>query len=238
MWPFSTKRSLEEAGILRGWTDWHSHILPGVDDGIRTQEQSLKVLAFYAEAGVTDVWLTPHVMEDIPNTPAALKERFSVLKSAYAGPVRLHLAAEHMLDNLFQERFEAGELLPLGPEGKHLLVETSYFNPPMDLWDILERIRARGLQPVLAHPERYVYMEGKDYRRLKEMRVLFQLNLLSLAGLYGPGAARRAEILLEAGMYDLCGSDLHRLGAVREALAARVLKKKTVQALLQIPNTL
>jgi tyrosine-protein phosphatase YwqE len=82
MWPFSTQRSLEEAGILRGWTDWHSHILPGVDDGIRTQEQSLKVLAFYAEAGVTDVWLTPHVMEDIPNTPAALKERFSVLKSA------------------------------------------------------------------------------------------------------------------------------------------------------------
>ena len=238
MWPFSTKRSLEEAGILRGWTDWHSHILPGVDDGIRTQEQSLKVLAFYAEAGVTDVWLTPHVMEDIPNTPAALKERFAVLKSAYVGPVRLHLAAEHMLDNLFQERFEAGELLPLGPEGKHLLVETSYFNPPMDLWDILERIRARGLQPVLAHPERYVYMEEKDYRRLKEMRVLFQLNLLSLAGLYGPGAARRAEILLEAGMYDLCGSDLHRLGAVREALAARVLKKKTVQALLQIPNTL
>ena len=218
MWPFSTKRSLEEAGILRGWTDWHSHILPGVDDGIRTQEQSLKVLAFYAEAGVTDVWLTPHVMEDIPNTPAALKERFSVLKSAFAGPVRLHLAAEHMLDNLF--------------------LETSYFNPPMDLWDILERIRARGLQPVLAHPERYVYMEEKDYRRLKEMRVLFQLNLLSLAGLYGPGAARRAEILLEAGMYDLCGSDLHRLGAVREALAARVLKKKTVQALLQIPNTL
>ena len=238
MWPFSTKRSLEEAGILRGWTDWHSHILPGVDDGIRTQEQSRKVLAFYAEAGVTDVWLTPHVMEDIPNTPAALKERFSVLKSAYAGPVRLHLAAEHMLDNLFLERFEAGELLPLGPEGKHLLVETSYFNPPMDLWDILERIRARGLQPVLAHPERYVYMEGKDYQRLKEMQVLFQLNLLSLAGLYGPGAARRAEILLEAGMYDLCGSDLHRLGAVREALAARVLKKKTMQALLQIPNTL
>ena len=238
MWPFSTQRSLEEAGILRGWTDWHSHILPGVDDGIRTQEQSRKVLAFYAEAGVTDVWLTPHVMEDIPNTPAALKERFAALKSAYAGPVRLHLAAEHMLDNLFLERFEAGELLPLGPEGKHLLVETSYFNPPMDLWDILERIRARGLQPVLAHPERYVYMEGNDYRRLKEMRVLFQLNLLSLAGLYGPGAARRAEILLEAGMYDLCGSDLHRLGAVREALAARVLKKKTVQALLQIPNTL
>ena len=218
MWLFSTKRSLEEAGILRGWTDWHSHILPGVDDGIRTQEQSLKVLAFYAEAGVTDVWLTPHVMEDIPNTPAALKERFAVLKSAYAGPVRLHLAAEHMLDNLFLERFEAGELLPLGPEGKHLLVETSYFNPPMDLWDILERLRARGLQPVLAHPERYVYMEGKDYRRLKEMRVLFQLNLLSLAGLYGPGAARRAEILLEAGMYDLCGSDLQRLCAVREAL--------------------
>ena len=116
MWPFS--RRTDAAGLLDpGFTDWHCHVLPGVDDGVRTMAEALEVLEEYGRRGVAEVWLTPHIMEDIPNTTAALRERFSELQAAYSGPVRLHLAAENMLDSLFEERLESGDLLPLGPGG-------------------------------------------------------------------------------------------------------------------------
>ena len=233
MWPFTRKVALQGAGYFRDWTDWHCHILPGVDDGIRTMEDSLKVLSFYADIGVREVWLTPHVMEDIPNTPAGLKERFADLSSAYHGPLKLHLAAEHMLDNLFEERLAAGEVLAIGAAGDTLLVETSYFNPPIDMDGLLRRISGKGFRPLLAHPERYVYMEPKDYRRLRESGVAFQLNLLSLSGMYGADARKRALQLLKEGMYERTGSDLHRLRPFAHAISEKCLTK---QQLAQLPK--
>ena len=168
------------------------------------------MLEEYGRRGVAEVWLTPHIMEDIPNTTAALRERFYELQAAYSGPVRLHLASENMLDSLFEERLERGDLLPLGPGGDHLLVETSYFSAPAGFHELLGRIRARGFHPVLAHPERYVYMEDGDYRRLREEGVKFQLNLPSLTGHYGPLARKKAERLRKAGWYEFEGTDLHR----------------------------
>lgn len=231
MWLFGSKTSLLQAGVLRGWTDWHSHILPGVDDGIRCLEDSLAVLKWYEAQGVREVWLTPHIMEDIPNRPAELQARFAELQAAYAGPVSLHLAAEHMLDPLFSERLAAGEVLPIGPEGDMLLVETSYFNPPMDLDGMLESVRKRGFRPLLAHPERYVYMEMKDYQRLASAGVALQLNLPSLAGAYGEDVRRKAADLLRAGLYDRCGSDLHRLSHFQRALSERSVPQKLLASL-------
>lgn len=218
MWPFSHKVALVNSGYFRDWTDWHCHILPGVDDGIRTMEDALAVLSFYANIGVREVWLTPHIMEDIPNTPAELRARFAELQAAYHGPVQLHLAAEHMLDNLFDERFAAGEVLPLGEKEDTLLVETSYFNPPMDMDGRLRRIAKAGYRPLLAHPERYVYMDMKDFRRLRESGVEFQLNLLSLTGHYGLEARKKALLLLKEGLYNRIGSDLHRLRSFQVAI--------------------
>ena len=196
---------------LAGFTDHHSHILFGVDDGVKTLEKSLAVLQRYEELGIAEVWCTPRIMEDIPNTPAGLRARFAELCAAYQGPVKLHLAAENMMDQLFEERLEANDLLPLGETGNHLLVETSYFTPPMGMKDILRRIKAKGYFPVLAHPERYVYMDKDDYRELKGMEILFQVNLSSLAGGYGPEAEDKSHWLLKKGFYDLAGSDLHSL---------------------------
>ena len=302
MWPFTKYYSILDSGFLDGATDWHCHILPGVDDGIRTMESALEVLTYYEEIGIREVWLTPHIMEDVPNTPAALRARFAEFKAAYNGPIRLHLAAENMLDTLFDRRFETRDLLTMvhhpsalehltqsidnqrtetigpassahpdeapgasrtpgdqptatpgsskahgaespttpgafpadtipGPHGDMLLVETSYFSPPMAFEDTLDEIRLKGLHPLLAHPERYVYMGRRDYRRLKENGVRFQLNLMSLVGMYGDDAADKASSLLLEGMYDFAGSDLHRLSPWQRAISDPCLTKKEVAAL-------
>lgn len=165
MWFFKKRTSLKDSDIFRGFTDWHCHLLPGVDDGVQTMEESLRVLSLYEQLGIGEVWLTPHIMEDMPNTTQGLKERFAELYATYQGNITLHLAAENMLDNLFEERLKKNDLLPLGKDGKHLLVETSYFNPPMGLNNILLRIKSKGYVPVLAHPERYVYMDEDDYKQ-------------------------------------------------------------------------
>ena len=181
-------------------------------------DESLQILAEYERLGVKEVWLTPHIMEDIPNTTEKLRGRFAELKTAYQGSVMLHLASENMLDNLFEERLNKNDLLPIGKDGRHLLVETSYFNPPMGLQNILLRIKAKGYFPILAHPERYQYMAESDYQKLKSMNILFQLNQFSLFGLYGKEVQKRAKTLQKQGMYNYIGTDLHRISTLQNAL--------------------
>ena len=195
---------------LSNLTDCHSHILPGVDDGVQSMEEALEILSAYEEMGIREVWLTPHIMEDVPNTPQGLNERFQELTQAYTGPIRLHLAAEHMIDNAFMPRLEAGEVMPHGRHKNMLLVETSYFNPPLQFEDTLKRVKSKGYFPILAHPERYRYiLDLAGYRHLKNLGVKFQLNLLSLSGMYGREAAAKARDMLKNNMYDFVGSDIH-----------------------------
>jgi tyrosine-protein phosphatase YwqE len=219
---FSRSLKVSASGLMQGRTEWHCHILPGVDDGFRTMEDSLAALSRYEEIGIREVWLTPHIMEDIPNRTSALRERFNELIAAYRGRLVLHLASENMLDNLFEERLEADDLLPLSD--KRLLVETSFFNPPYEMDRTLESIKSRGYFPLLAHPERYMYMDKKRYEQLKGMDIEFQLNIPSLIGSYGPEVKSKAEHLLEAGMYNYSGTDLHRLSSLEHLLEADLKK--------------
>lgn len=218
MWQFRKKLSLDKSGFFHGFTDWHSHILPGVDDGVQTMDEALHILAKYEHLGIKEVWLTSHIMEDIPNTTAHLRNRFAELQATYSGNVTLHLASENMIDKLFEERLEQNDLLPLGEDGNHLLIETSYFNPPMSLHVILMKIKTKGYYPVLAHPERYLYMDDDDYKQLKYMGIKFQLNLFSLYGIYGRDVQKKAQKLHKAGMYEYTGTDLHRLKTLKIVL--------------------
>lgn len=211
MFCFFKNHTIGETGILNGLTDWHSHILPGVDDGFRSIKDSLEALSRYESLGISEVWLTPHVMEDVPNATEVLKNRFSELCDAYKGALRLHLAAEYMMDSLFERRLRDRDLLPLGTGGKHLLVETSYFNPPAGLVEILKSIKTAGYFPVLAHPERYMYMDMEDYSALMDSGVRLQLNLCSLVGMYGKEVQKKAFRLLRKGYFSIVGTDLHRL---------------------------
>ena len=223
------KHSILSGGVLDGRTDRHSHILFGVDDGVRTVEESLKVLELEEEAGITDVWCTPHIMEDVPNTTEGLKSRFRELQVAYKGKITLHLAAEYMLDTLFEERFRQGDLLTM--EDNTVLIETSTWNPPPALYDTLREMQKAGYRPLLAHPERYRYLNGPGFERIHKMGVHFQMNLASLVGYYGETAMKKVQLLLEMGWYSEIGTDCHRILSLSEQLNREVLRKNVLDLL-------
>jgi len=223
---FNRRQSLLNSGLLRGAVDNHSHILYGLDDGVKTQEDSLAILRYMEEQGVSEVWFTPHVMEDVPNTTAGIRARFEELKAVYEGGLQLYLAAEYMIDTLFEERLAQKDLLRHGEYS--VLVETSAVAPPINLWEVLEKMLAAGYRPLIAHPERYRYMDKSDYRRLHEMGCIFQLNLPSILGYYGGSARERGLDLLDKGWYAMCGTDCHRFKALQGQFAAKELKKDTL----------
>lgn len=227
---FDRKKSLIDTELLKGGVDRHSHILFGVDDGVASLEESLQCLAYYEKQGLSDLWLTPHVMEEIPNQTEALKARFKELCEAYdavAGEnkIKLHLAAEYMLDIVFEQRLANNDLLSM--DGRFILVETSTWEPPINLWGIFERIKSAGYRPIFAHTERYRYLQPSDYDRLHNMGVFMQLNLGSLIGGYGEGSLRRAQLILDKGYYRCSGSDCHRLEKLMSQCSAKALDKKT-----------
>ena len=226
---FQRHRSILDAGLLNGAVDNHSHILYGLDDGVKTQEGSLSILSYLEGQGVSEVWLTPHVMEDVPNSTEAIRTRFEELRSVYKGGIRLQLAAEYMIDNLFEDRLARRDLLTHGEDV--VLVETSAVAPPINLWEVLDRMLSMGYRPLIAHPERYHYMDMDDYRRLRVMGCRLQMNLPSIVGFYGESARARAISILNQGWYSMVGSDCHRFRAIQVQYKARELKKETVQKL-------
>lgn len=221
---FNFKHRLVKSGILHGKTDIHCHVLPGVDDGSPDMPHSLDLLDYMEhDLGFTAAWLTPHVMQGNGNTAACLREPFDELKAEYEGSMQLHLASEYMMDGGFDERLTTDALL-LGKN--HLLVETSYMNGPNNLYDILLSVWHRDLKPLIAHPERYMYMSEADYHDLKGHGYEFQLNLLSLSGYYGERPAIVAEKLLEEGLYDNVGTDLHHLDRFEDYLYGLKLTRR------------
>lgn len=223
-WPFFDRKcSLLDVRVLEGATDWHSHILPGVDDGIRTMQAALSTLAYYERIGYREVWLTPHVLEDMPNTPAGLRRRFSELEASYQGSIKLHLAAEHMVCDLFGQRLATGDVLPLGEGQDHLLIEFPLQQPPVGLISTINKIQEQGYRPVIAHPERYEYMEIGDLEMLKDKGCRLQLNVPSLVCGYGRGVMRKALEMLSLGLYDISGSDLHDLGHFEDIITDKQL---------------
>ena len=233
MWLLSNKVSIRESGLLEGFMDCHCHLLPGVDDGVQEVKETMQILKLWEQAGVSEVWLTPHIMEDVPNKTAELKQRIAELETFYQGAIKLHLAAENMMDRLFLDRLAAHDLLTIGKDETRLLVETSYYNPPMDMEWIIDQIRENGYTPILAHPERYQYMRHEDYGKWKQKGVLLQLNLPSLTGAYGSEVAKKAEMLLDKGMYDYCGTDTHSMRFVEYFLNSKIAKK-TVKKVQEI----
>jgi len=200
------------APILR--TDIHSHILPGIDDGAPDLADALAMLALLERLGYTRVITTPHVMADYyPNTPTVVRSSLDRLQEAADAAglgLSLEAAAEYMLDDGFEQALEVGDMLCFGD--RHLLFECPFSQPYPGMRELLFRLELNGYRPVMAHPERYPYWHRERQRlvELHESGVLFQVNILSFAGIYGPAQRRQAEWLASQGMVDLLGTDLHR----------------------------
>lgn len=207
MWLIRHKARLIDSGFFNGFTDFHSHILPGVDDGVKTRAEALETLDYFSELKVSKVIFTPHVMNGMTNWEA-IEQEFETLCKEYRGDIQLELGAEYMLDSGFEVRMGNG-LQRIGPDT--VLVETSYFSSPPNFYELLYNLSIAGITPVIAHPERYIYMHDSNFYKLKEKDYLLQLNLLSLAGYYGKRVMRNAEFLLDKGLYDRIGTDLHDL---------------------------
>lgn len=215
-------------------TDIHCHILPGVDDGIKTYEEAVRSLRWLRNNGIRRMYLTPHVMSDFSkNTSVYLTEIFnSFVKRMEEEGIEdipeLKLGGEYMLEAAFEKQLVEGVL---SYADRYVLVETSYMMPPAGFLRLLEKLQENGYSPVLAHPERYTYMDMKDYELLKHHGVCFQLNFLSMTGVYGRSAKEKALQLLKDHHYDYAGSDFHRLARHEKAFAAKVLTKKQIASI-------
>jgi protein-tyrosine phosphatase len=208
----SSNSGKPDYGLLK--TDMHSHLLPGIDDGSPDLQTSIQLIRGMVAQGFTKLITTPHIMwEMYPNTPEIITEKLELVKKAVADEgieVELHAAAEYFLDDHVEGLLKRNEKL-LTISGNMVLSEFSLAYPPHGLKDILFEMQMQGYLPVIAHPERYIYLEGnKDfYEELKDLGCLFQLNVLSLTGYYGKSVQELANHLIKKGHYDLVGTDLH-----------------------------
>ena len=194
--------------------DIHSHLLPGIDDGAKNLEKSIELIAKMASYGIKNFITTPHVLGDVyPNSSETIKEKLqevrNELKKRNINDIKIHAAAEYMMDEQFSKRLEKDDILTL--KDNYILVEMSYFNAPLNLYEILFEIQLKGYKPVLAHPERYNFYHAdlENYYKLKKAGCLFQLNLLSLTDQYGKNVQKISQELLNKNLYDFVGSDTH-----------------------------
>jgi protein-tyrosine phosphatase len=207
----------------------HSHLLPGIDDGAPDLETSLQLIKGMSAMGYSKLITTPHVMWDMyKNTREIILSKLELLRSAVQKEglnIEIHAAAEYFLDDYVAGLLKNKEPL-LTVSGKMVLVEFSLAQPSMSLKDILFEMQMQGYQPIIAHPERYIYMEGTKafYAELKDIGCLFQLNLnlLSLTNHYGKSVSNLSQYLIKKDYYDLVGTDLHHFRHL-EALSNNII---------------
>ena len=229
------QRSLSLRPLLPGGVDAHCHLLPGVDDGADTVEESLAIIRGQQALGLRGAICTPHIMARLPqNTPQYLRQVFAQFESIVNSQssivnFQLHIAAEYMLDEAFPRHLASGDLLTIpaselgtsvpkdNTTGNYVLVELPQYLLPPGWQDMLDGILAVGLTPLLAHPERYLrILDERDIRALVDRGIALQGNLGSLTGYYGRRVKTLAQSLLDDKLYTTFGSDAHSAGMLRQ----------------------
>lgn len=221
--------------------DMHSHLVPGIDDGAPNIAASLELIKGLQQLGYKKLITTPHILWEVyPNTPEIINNGLVRVKQAMADEglaLELHAAAEYFIDEYFEQNLK--NKVPLLPiSGNKVLVEFSMITAPLDLQQALFQMQVQGYVPVIAHPERYIYLgERKQvFDELKDIGCLFQLNLLSLTGYYGKSVQELAEYLCKKNFYSLAGTDLHNsrhLAALQKLSSSSILMRLKESGLLQ-----
>lgn len=210
---FGQKKLSEPLDISSIKVDMHSHLLPGIDDGVPDLQTSISIIKKLKELGYQKIITTPHIMSDIyKNTPDIIISAANKVREAIANEginIEFEAAAEYQIDDSFREHMEKNELLTL--KDKYILVELPYFSVPPGLNEILFDLQINNYKIVLAHPERYVYWHN-DFSRFEDLKyrdILFQINIISLTGTYSAQTRKLAEKLIDMNMVDFAGSDAH-----------------------------
>ncbi len=196
-------------------TDIHSHLIPGIDDGSKSMDESIEMIESFVSQGYTKLITTPHIMSHrYPNSRAILEEGLVTLKDELQKrdiKIEVEVASEYYLDETVMALVEQRDIMTFGDN--YMLFEMSYVQPLHHLEEMIFEIKVAGYTPVLAHPERYVYMHNdfNKYLRLKEKGVLLQVNIPSLGGYYSKPIQKVAKKIAEAGLIDFLGSDAHKV---------------------------
>jgi protein-tyrosine phosphatase len=212
---FSKKQIILPVDLSELQTDMHSHLIPGIDDGSKSMDETIAILLKFKELGYKKIITTPHIMSDFyKNTPetilGGLEEVRTELKRINLD-IEIEAAAEYYFDETLFHKLEANEFLTFS--GKHVLIEFSFSIMPQEHERLFYDMRIKGYKPVIAHFERYLYFHGSidQARDWREKGMLIQININSLFGHYGPGVKKQAEKLVDAGLIDLIATDCHRL---------------------------
>ena len=213
--------------------DTHLHILPGVDDGPETMQESLTLAQMLVQEGIQAAIATPHYNDEFPQRSVAeIRERVYYLQQELdrqAIPLRLFAGHEALIKAGLLEDIQAGRLATLNGSS-YLLLElwTSTWLPETER--VIFELRAHGIVPIVAHPERYraIQQDPSRLAALLEQGALAQLTASSLAGMQGNTTRRCAETLLKQGLIHCIASDAHGLhrrppGVIRGLERAREL---------------
>ncbi len=213
--------------------DIHSHLLPGIDDGAQSMEETLSLIRGFSALGYRKLVTTPHIMSDIyRNTPAIIGEQLQRVQEKLTEEgidLQLEAAAEYYLDeNLMADIRSDQPLLTFGD--RFLLFETNFLSEPLHLKEFIFLASTKGYKPILAHPERYAYLQQNDSKLedLLQRGVLFQVNISSLTGYYSRAIKQLAHKLIDRGWVHWLGSDCHQahhVALIKEALRSKYMKK-------------
>ena len=197
--------------------DFHSHILPGLDDGATDLENAVELAAAMKEWGFERITCTPHITNKFRNTPETIRPAFEMLQNALQErgvSVELRMSAEYRLvPETWPEVLEQNWLMPI--EDRFILMELPIFDPD-DIKDIkpieeFKKIKAMGLTPLLPHPERYFYLSHDELLRYVDAGVMIQSNYGSLAGVYGTDVKLRVQRLIDEGLVSFLATDMHNM---------------------------
>lgn len=230
---FSFFRSRSSAGFKPPLTDIHSHLLPGLDDGVATLEESANLIRQFKALGYSKIITTPHIMSDFyRNDPQQIKEKLIILKQYLLEQnieIEIEAAAEYYLDEELIKKIAQNEpLLTFGT--KYLLFETNFLTEPFQLKEFIFSATTQGYRLILAHPERYQYLVG-DMSKVEDLRnrgVLLQVNITSLVGAYSKPIQKFAIQLIDKGWVDFLGSDCHnqfQMDQLKDAMRSKYFKK-------------
>ncbi|MCE2935677.1 MAG: tyrosine-protein phosphatase [Cyclobacteriaceae bacterium] len=213
--------------------DFHSHLIPGLDDGVKTVDDSIGILSFFEQLGIKRCITTPHIMADTyPNTPDGIRSGMATLKPRLQPTQGFDAAAEYYLDEKFVQMLDQpGSLLTF--DDRYLLFETNFVSEPLNLNEVIFKMTVAGYRPVLAHPERYAYLTVQKAEDVRNRGVLLQLNLLSLIGYYGRPAETMARQLIDRGLIDAVGTDTHSMAQAQ--LLVEVMQTRSFAKAMELP---